>query len=295
MISLEKLRKGTEAVGKGDLQHRIGLLSNDELGDLARDFDLMSEKLQTITVSWDELGAEVAEHRKTEQSLTVELAERRKAEEALRASLEDKEVLMRELAHRTKNNMQVIAGLLSLQAAASTEGRFAREVSEIQNRIRAMALVHEKIYRSGNFASLNMKDYVHDLIYSILRTHQGEDGPVKVEFAIEDVVISIDAAVPCGLIINELVSNSLKHAFPIGKPGRIYLSMRRVGMKFELKYRDDGPGPPRDLDLSMAETLGLKLAYNLASAQLRGTMELRWEPVWEFVIEFGVVTSSSKD
>ena len=218
--------------------------------------------------------------------VTRDISERKRAEEALKASLADKDVLMRELAHRTKNNMQVIGSLLGLQAAVSADDAFARAVSETQDRIRAMALVHENLYQSHNIASLNMKDYVEDLMDSLIRAHKVRGKAIQSRLDTEDLFFSIDAALPCGLIINELVSNSLKHAFPEGKCGSLFLSLRRVGEKVELRYRDDGRGLPRDLDLSRIKSLGLKLVYNLSVRQLRGTMEVRRDPVSEFVFTF---------
>ncbi|MDD5305399.1 MAG: histidine kinase dimerization/phosphoacceptor domain -containing protein, partial [Elusimicrobia bacterium] len=217
--------------------------------------------------------------------LAVALA-KANAEEALRASLAEKEILLKELAHRTKNNMQVIGGLISLQGSASADKKLLDALADTQDRIRAMALVHETLYRSGNFSSLNMKDYVEDLIKTIFRAQRGAGGPIRRNLDVEDILVSIDAALPCGLIINELVSNSLKHAFPDRKAGAIYLSLRRRGQTTELRYRDDGPGLPPGLDLARIKSLGLKLVYNLAVRQLRGTMEIRHDPVTEFVFAF---------
>ncbi|MEW6721601.1 MAG: histidine kinase dimerization/phosphoacceptor domain -containing protein [Thermodesulfobacteriota bacterium] len=389
-FSLEKLRKGAEAVETGGLDHRIGIISNDEFGDLARDFDRMSGKLQATTVSRDELSASeqryattlasigdaviatdvegriafmnavaeeltgwsradaaarpvtqvfriINEHtrnvvedpvakvlrlgmivglanhtllvRKDGTEIPIDdsgapirsgsgqttgvvlvfrdIVERRRAEEALRASLADKDVLMRELAHRTKNNMQMIASLLSLQATASSDDNFVRAVSETQGRIRAMSLVHENLYQAGNIASMDIKDYVENLLNILLGSRQAPEGSVRANLEMEELFLSVDGALPCGLIINELVSNSLKHAFAGGKSGNIFLSLRRVGENIELRYRDDGPGLPRDLDLSRVKSLGLKLVHGLAVRQLRGTMEIRHDPVWEIVFTFG--------
>lgn len=217
----------------------------------------------------------------------TDITRRRQAEEALKASLAEKETLLKELAHRTKNNLQVVGSLLSLQAVSSADEKLLGALADIQDRIRAMALVHERLYRSGNFASLNMRDYVGDLMTSLLRARQGVGGAVRTELELEDIFVSIDAALPCGLIISELVSNSLKHAFPDRESGAIFLSLRSAGEKIELRYGDDGPGLPRDLDLSRTRSLGLKLVYNLAVRQLRGAMEIRRDPGSEFVITFG--------
>lgn len=218
--------------------------------------------------------------------VSTDVTELKAMEKALKASLAAKEVLFKELSHRTKNNMQVIVGLLSLQATELGDGKLIPIIMEAQNRIRSLALVHENLYRSGSVTSLSMKVYFRDLLTLLLQVHQGDDGPVKPVLDLEEIFLSIDAAQPCGLIINELVTNSLKHAFPDRKAGRIYLSLRQREDDVELAYRDDGPGLPRDLDLSRIKSLGLKLVYNLAVHQLRGTVDLRHDPRQEFIFRF---------
>ena len=209
-----------------------------------------------------------------------------RAQEDIHRALEEKEVLLRELAHRTKNNLQVIDSLLRLQSASSADDAYTSTLSDVRSRIGAMALVHEKLYRTGNFSSLNMKEYVGELVPSLLRTHQGTDGGVSPVLELEEMSISIDAALPCGLIISELVSNSMKHAFPGRSSGTVFLSLRRDGDTVQLRYRDDGRGLPRDIDPSRIRSLGLKLVYNLAVRQLRGTMEIVHRPEQEFVFAF---------
>ncbi len=216
----------------------------------------------------------------------VQALMRKRAEGALLATVTEKEILLRELAHRTKNNMQIIGSLLSLQASSSTDEKFVGALAETQDRIGAMALVHEKLYRSGNFASLNMREYLKDLMDSLIRACRWAGGTVNTHLDLEDISFPIDAALPCGLIINELVSNSLKHAFSDRISGSIFVSLRRAGEKIELAYRDDGPGLPPDLDLSRGGSLGLKLVYNLAVRQLRGEMEIRRNPA-AIVFTFG--------
>lgn len=210
----------------------------------------------------------------------------KRAEEALRASLTEKDVLMRELAHRTKNNMQVVSSLIGMQAVATSDRNLIGALTDTQDRIRAMALVHEKLYRSPSLSSVNMREYATDLVKALLHAHAVADGSVALSLDLESLAFPIDAALHCGLIINELISNSLKYAFPQGKRGTIFLALRRVGNETELNYRDDGPGLPRDLDLSRSRSLGLKLVYNLAVRQLRGSMDVRRDPATEFVFRF---------
>ena len=223
----------------------------------------------------------------------VDLTGSKRMEEALKASLSEKENLLRELSHRTKNNMQVISGLLNLQATRSNDDKMANVLGEAQNRIQAMALVHEKLYKGGSIDSLSIKEYAEDLANNLLKAHQGCKGPVKLVLELEDIKLPHDVVLPGGLILNELISNSLKHAFPNGKSGTIFISLRKPGEKLELRYQDDGPGLPNDIDLSRIETLGLKLVHSLAVHQLRGSIELAHHSGTEFVFRFPLRTIKS--
>ncbi len=231
-------------------------------------------------------GAEQAEIMESLGIAITQVLVYKEAEEALRSSLAEKDVLMRELAHRTKNNMQVVSSMIGMQALASGSESVVAALTDTQDRIRAMALVHEKMYRSRSLASVDMRDYVTDLMQALLHAHAVSPDAVALSLDVAALRFPIDAALHCGLIINELVSNSLKYAFPAGTRGTIFLGLRRDGKETELRFRDDGPGLPRDLDLAGIKTLGLKLVYNLAVRQLRGTIELRHDPVTEFVLRF---------
>ena len=234
-------------------------------------------------------GGYCAEDLEVLESLSVAITQvlvHEQSEEALRASLAEKDVLMRELAHRTKNNMQVVASMIGMQALGSGDPKLVSALTDTQDRIRAMALVHEKLYRSRSLSSVNMRDYVTDLGRALLHAHDVAGGAVVLSLELENLTFPIDAALHCGLIINELISNSLKYAFPNGKTGTIFLGLRRTGEETELRYRDDGPGLPRELDVGHIKTLGLKLVYNLAVRQLRGSIDVRRDPVTEFVFRF---------
>lgn len=256
--------------GKWDIEHRFRGLDGEWHHVLARGVPVRNE--QGEITSWAGINLDITARKRTEEKLTSSLAE--------------KDVLMRELAHRTKNNMQLIASLITLQSAALTDRNITDALADTQDRIRAMALVHENIYRSDNLAALGMNQYATDLVASLLAVHRGRAGTVTPVFDVEDIPIPIDAAVPLGLIINELTTNSLKHAYPGGSSGRIFLSLRRNGEGIEMRYRDDGPGLPRELDLARVPSLGLKLVHSIAVRQLRGDMEIRHDPVPEFVFRF---------
>jgi two-component sensor histidine kinase len=225
--------------------------------------------------------------------IVMDITERKQAEEQLKASVAEKENLLRELSHRTKNNMQVIANLLNLQAAQSKDRHVTVALSEAQDRIRTMALVHEKLYKGGNVFSLNVKEYGEDLAKNLLKAHQGCKGSVKLSLELEEICLPHDMVLPMGLILNELVSNSLKHAFPAGRQGSIFLSIRRLGQELEVRYKDEGPGMPEGFDLSRLETLGLRLVRTLAVQQLRGKIELLHNPGTEFVFRFPLRATKS--
>jgi PAS domain S-box-containing protein len=209
--------------------------------------------------------------KRSNEALKSEVAEKTQAQEALRASLHEKEVLLKEIHHRVKNNLQIISSLLSLQT--NNQGNdAAAALRESQDRIRSMALVHEKLYRSDDVACVNFRDYVESLTSSLKRSYFPGPG-VRVFAEMDDVSLDIDLAIPCGLIINELVSNSLKYAFPDGKTGEIRIGLARDGRNHTLKVADDGVGLPPELDFRNTPSLGLQLV-NMLVSQLEGTIEL---------------------
>ena len=209
-----------------------------------------------------------------------DITERKQTEETIKASLKEKEVLLREVYHRVKNNLQVIASLLSLQASSLKDPQAATMFRESQNRVKAMALVHEKLYQSHDLANVDFNTYIQSLVTSLLRSYGVLANAIAVHISVENVSLSLDTAVPCGLLINELVSNALKHAFPRldrskGKKGDLTIRLRSAGQDtFELTVRDNGVGMPPEVDVAHPETFGLKLIATLAK-QLRGTLECR--------------------
>ena len=195
-------------------------------------------------------------------------------ENALQGALEEKEILLREVHHRVKNNMQVIASLLHLQA-----GRAHNEVAQgilrdSQLRVKSMAIAHEVLYRSRNFARLNLPEYISRLIASVQQMFTTGTSRIRVQTQIEDLPASMDQAIPLGLIINELVTNALKYAFPDGRSGTLMVSLSRRGEnETALLISDDGIGLPDDLDWRRTDTLGLVLVSDLCR-QIRGTVSL---------------------
>lgn len=214
--------------------------------------------------------------------ITRDVTGRKRGFEWMQKSLLEKETLLRELYHRTKNNMQVISSLISLQASSIADDRILQMFDDTKNRIQAMALVHEKLYQSKNLSSVSMKGYVEDLAGALVKSFIKGTRDISLKLDIADVPVPIDIVIPCGLIINELVSNSLKYAFPAGwleKTGQetgqaaeIRISFRVAGGEMELAYGDNGIGLA-GIDLQSVTSLGLKLVKNLAIKQLGGEME----------------------
>jgi PAS domain S-box-containing protein len=212
----------------------------------------------------------------TEEGLFVtsairDVSDRRRFEERLRESLHEKEVLLREIHHRVKNNLQVISSLLNLQSVHLHDEAALAAFRESQGRIRSMALVHEKLYQSGDLARVDVGGYIQDLAGQLLRSY-APVGQVDLEVAVPELSLGVDTAIPCSLILNELISNSLKHAFPGGRRGAIRVTLRETGAeRFTLEVEDDGIGFPEGLDPNRAETLGLQLVTTLAE-QLDGSV-----------------------
>jgi len=211
--------------------------------------------------------------------------ERKRAEEKIKASLEEKEVLLREIHHRVKNNLQIISSLLSLQSRFIKDREDAEMLKESQDRIMSMALIHEKLYLSENLAYINCSEYITDLVHSLYLSYSTARG-ITVTTDVEDVRLPIDVAIPCGLIINELVSNCLKHAFPRMRKGEVRVSLRSINGSIELIVADNGVGIPEDFDFKDTESLGLHLVTILVEGQLRGEITLSRKEGTEFCITF---------
>jgi two-component sensor histidine kinase len=214
------------------------------------------------------------------------ITERKQAEEKIKKSLEEKEVLLREIHHRVKNNMQVISSLLMLQSQNIEDKKYKDMFIESQTRIYSMALIHEKLYRSESIAQINFKEYIEGIVSNIFESYCIKSN-IKIEINVENIPIKIDYAVPCGLIINELVTNSLKYAFPDGRQGKIHISLKsNDNNMIKLSISDDGIGIAKDMDIRNTKSLGLRLITSLAEGQLHGEIILNRESGTEFQINF---------
>jgi PAS domain S-box-containing protein len=230
------------------------------------------------------INTAVLQERRLLLVIARDVTDRHRAEQQLRTSLREKEALLREVHHRVKNNLQVISSLLHMQAAESADPHTQTVFQESQTRVRSMALVHERLYQSGDFSGINFRDYLpavgKDLLFSYGRTDIG----LSIEG--EDVHLAIDSAIPCGLIVSELISNCLKHAFPDGRRGTITVELHTQGEEsVRMVVRDDGVGFPPDKVLTDIRSMGMTLVLGLVQ-QLDGTVTLDRSHGTGFIMEF---------
>jgi len=214
--------------------------------------------------------AEMVDRRTAE--LQQAYAELQNSNEQLVKRDKEKGVLLKEIHHRVKNNMQVISSLLNLQAKCITDQTVRAMFEESRNRISSMALIHEKLYHSADLASVDFKEYLRSLVAGVATTYRRRD--VVLSINMEPVALDVHSAIPCGLIVNELVSNSLKHAFPAGRQGAITIGLTRNSAgNYLLTVTDNGIGFPADQDFRNSQSLGLQLVIMLTE-QLHGTVKL---------------------
>jgi len=291
--------QGTLAVG---LHMDVG--GNDPLIQLLEEFcSLLSlgyqrgsdmarrqEAEEALRQAHDELEDRVRERTaalgEVNEALQREIGERQQVEEQLKTSLGEKEVLLKEIHHRVKNNLQIVCSLLDLQARYVENQQMLGMFQDSQNRVRSMALIHEKLYESADLARIDLEEYVRELAEGLFNAYGAHAAPIALDVQIQGDDLGIDEAIPCGLIITELVSNAFKHGFPKGRGGTVYVGMQTAeDDEMVLTVRDDGVGFPEDIDFQHTESLGLRLVVNL-TRQLRGRIELSRAGGTEFGIRF---------
>ena len=213
--------------------------------------------------------------------------ERKQAEEQIKSSLKEKEVLIRELYHRTKNNMQVIISMLHLQSRSIEDNNVLQIFGEMENRIKTMALVHEKLYQTKDLSRVDLKEYFNDLLSLLVRSYKELSGGITINTVMDSVSVTIDYAIPCGLIINEIISNCFKHAFSESKKGEIRIGLKsQTDGEIEIRVFDDGVGMPEGFDYREASSLGIQTIVALTEHQLNGKLDLNTDKGTEFQIRF---------
>ncbi len=218
--------------------------------------------------------------------LSRDVTERRQGEEALRQSLAEQAALLKEVHHRVKNNLQIVHSLLRLEGGRNQQPETVAVLRDMRTRIQAMALLHESIYRSGRFAGVDLGDYLRQVASQALRALQTQVGSVRLELELASTRVDLDQALPCGLLVNELISNSLKHAFTEARGGTIQVGLQvRDGGMLHLCVSDSGAGLPPDFDDRRSRSLGLQLVASLAK-QLGGRLEIGPAPAARFSLTF---------
>lgn len=214
---------------------------------------------------------------------------RQEAEDFLKKSLEEKEVLLREVHHRVKNNMQIISSILRMQSRNIEDPRMKDILQESQNRIHSMALIHENLYSNEGLADIKFANYVQSLSGNIARSYSSQQARVRFDYQIEDANLSMDVAIPCGLIINELISNSFKYAFKGKTKGTIFIYFKPdlLTNTYELRVGDDGVGIPDHVDIMKTKSLGMKIIHKLVQ-QIDGEMQNDFSNGTEFIITFKI-------
>jgi len=218
----------------------------------------------------------------------TDVTEQKRADDELKRLIQEKDILLAEVHHRVKNNMQVIISLLGLQASEIEDEQLRVVYEESRNRIKSMALVHEQLYHSNEYAHIDLGTYIDQLATTLFNTYQIETERIQLCITAENVYIDLERAIPCGLLLNELITNSLKYAFPQNQKGHIRIELQPKEDWMTLLYFDDGIGLPANLDIDHIQSLGLQLVHLLAIHDLHGNLKLGNEQRkgTQFLIDF---------
>jgi two-component system response regulator len=219
-----------------------------------------------------------------------DITELKRKEKIISAALKEKEVLLKEVQHRVKNNMQVISSLLRMQSQFVVNEKDARMFQESQERIRSMSLVYDQLRQSQNLAEINLREYINELAANLIQSYSLSAGGVSAHIDVDDISVGLDVAIPCGLLINELVSNSLKYAFP-DQAGNINICIHKTGGALDLTIADNGIGLPDNFDVASSPTLGMTLLQTLGE-QLGGKVEFRRDGGTTFHTSFCLSSSN---
>ena len=257
--------------------------------DIVVEIDLLEKALEREKKARKE-AEQILEKKSFELYNTIK--ELRNVSESYKESLEEKEVLLREIHHRVKNNMQVITSLMALQARQVTDEQLLFQFQSTQHRIQSMAMIHEMLYDTTDFSHVNYEQYINSLIPQLITSMKGLNSNISMHLSAPDIQLNIDTAIPLGLLINELVTNSLKYAFPNGDGGCISLEIKLGPGQYEMNIGDDGVGFAEDFDFKNSKSLGIRLAHNLIE-QLEGSITRKNSKGTHYAITFKEIHSSS--
>ena len=278
---LSQMVQTLKKISAGDLTQRVKVNSNDEVGYLAESLNKMVEKIQETNKELELVNAEL-EKRVKERTIELEKAlktlqkenkEKEIAQNKIKTSLKEKEVLLKEIHHRVKNNLQIVSSLFFFQSKTISDPQMLEMFRDGQNRVKSMALIHEKLYQSDDLANIDFREYVKKLSTFLFQSYGIDQNKIKFKNNVSNIQLDVDQAVPCGLIINELISNSLKHGFDEGDYGTVRIDMGHDEYNnLVMKVSDDGKGMPPGIDVQKIDSLGLRLVNNL-TLQLNGKVE----------------------
>ncbi|MBN1779504.1 HAMP domain-containing protein [bacterium] len=270
--------------------------TKDEIGSLIDSFNDMLSQIEVRDNTIQETSKVLENQAK---KLKKELKKRRQVERTIKHNLKEKDILMQEIHHRVKNNLQIVSSLLKLQLRSVSDPGTVTMFEDCHNRVYTMSLIHEQLYRSNDFSNINLSEYIQSLTKHLFHIYKDPGRQINLDINVEKVSLDLNTAIPSGLMINELVSNSLKYAFTDRMQGRIGISLTRADGGYEertarsslqtyvLCVEDDGKGLPAGLDISKADTLGLKLVYAL-TRQLHGEVRIENHHGTKTIITFNI-------
>jgi len=217
----------------------------------------------------------------------TDITDRKMIDQQLQASLKEKEVLLQEVHHRVKNNMQVMISMINLQCEKIEDKQICDELNKIVDRINSMVLVHNQLYQSKDFLKVDINTYINRIAENLFVSHGVDTAKISLKIGKKDIALSLDSAISCGLIINELITNSLKYAFPEDRKGEIRIEFGYLDDgQLEMRVSDDGVGLPTNFDFKDSDTLGVQIAKALAEHQLGGMVKLDSTKGTKFLIRF---------
>jgi two-component sensor histidine kinase/predicted hydrocarbon binding protein len=278
---------------QSDMSLLIGISSQIAVGiNNSLSFQKLRDSEKKLQQSHDELELHVEERtaalEEVNKELNVEVAERLKSEQRLVASLKEKDVLLKEVHHRVKNNLQIIVSLLDMSKRRAKHPETIDLLNEALSKIYTMSLIHTQLYQSDRFDEINMGRNIRDLVNQLSQFYCG-DRNIELSINAPDIYLSVNQALPCALVVNELVSNAFKYAFKDNEKGKIEISLGRKNKDtIWLKVKDNGRGIPENIDIEKTETLGIKLVRNLILKQLKGEFSIKSNPGTRIDIEFPI-------
>ncbi|MDF1536413.1 MAG: histidine kinase dimerization/phosphoacceptor domain -containing protein [bacterium] len=223
----------------------------------------------------------------------VDISDLKRGQETIRAALLEKSTLLKEVHHRVKNNLQALSALLNLQAYYSGEGRTQGILADCQNRLQTMALIHQDLYESNDVANVNFAGYIDRLSHYIMETHGAHPAGIDLKMSLQEAILPVDTAIPVGLIVNELLTNAVKHAFPDGRRGQVSVTFQDFGEGlYMIKVEDDGVGLPQGFDINTTHSMGMQL-ITILTEQLGGQVKVGGGPGARFGILFGEYREAS--